>query len=171
MKITGKKHNGRWSANDFFRDLTARNIMCRRNGFAFRTVSGLAGFEEALAAALDDVAFVAVSDTADGYTQINPTPSTRRVKTVFMAMRHDPDDQQARNRAFDLMHEIFNQFMSVLIQERTRLEQNRIYLDERITFQEIDRYFFTGAACAHFSLAFDVFNDLRYDPRQWTHEE
>ena len=65
------------------------------------------------------------------------------------------------------MQELFRQFMSVLIKERTRLQERCIYLDPRISFQEIDRYFFSGAACALFQIAIDKYTDLQYNSSEW----
>ena len=74
----------------------------------------------------------------------------------------------------DIMRELFRQFMSVLIQEKTRVEagcprapgkpdekgaQGFVYLDPRISFQEIDRYFLSGCACSFFQVAKDVYTD------------
>lgn len=156
-----------WNATAFFRDLTLRNRLAVDNGFQFRSVSGLDGFEEALSTLLDTTALVAVSDIADGYTELNNTPRTRRVKTVFLAMRHQESDMPARNQCMDLMRELFRQFMSLLTLERVRLEQNCIYLDPRISFNEIDRYFFSGGACAYFQVAVDIYTDLRFNPDEW----
>ena len=66
-----------------------------------------------------------------GYTELNITSHTRRVKTVFFAMRHALDDMEARQECMDIMRELFRQFMSVLIQEKTRVEEEHIYLDPR----------------------------------------
>lgn len=55
----------------------------------------------------------------------------------------------------------------VLILEKTRLEQHAIYLDSRISFSEIDQYFFSGCACAYFQVAVDVYTDLRYNQEEW----
>mgnify|MGYP004680413951 CR=1 FL=1 len=98
---------------------------------------------------------------------ISLTPHTRRVKTVFFAMRHALDDMQARQECMDIMRELFRQFMSVLIQEKTRVEEEHIYLDPRISFQEIDKYFLSGCACAFFQIATDVFTDLSYNEEEW----
>ena len=67
----------------------------------------------------------------------------------------------------DIMRELFRQFMSVLIMEQTRLQQNNIYLDPRISFQEIDKYFFTGCACAWFQIAVDTYTDLQFNKDEW----
>ena len=77
------------------------------------------------------------------------------------------DDMTAREECMETMRELFRQFMTCLILERTHLEENCIYLDPRITFQEIDRYFFSGCACAYFQIAVDVFTDLRYNEAEW----
>ncbi len=160
--------NGQWNAAAFFENLTATNRLARQEGFTFCRVSGLDGFEEAVNEAQTQTAFVCVSDIADGYTELNNTPRARRVKTVFFAMRHAAEDMEARAECMETMRELFRQFMSRLLPEKVRLEQNCIFLDPRITFNEIDRYFFSGAAGAYFQIAVDVFTDLRYNADEWT---
>lgn len=159
-----------WNASRFFETLTLTNRLAEENGFAYHRVSGLEGFEEALHTILNDTAFVAVSDTSDGYMELHETPHTRTVKTVFLAVRHAEGDMPARQECFTLMREVFRQFMSVLILEKTRLEQECIYIDPRITFTEIDRHFFGGAACGYFQIAADTYTDLVYRPGEWTEE-
>lgn len=159
--------NYNWDATAFFERIASRNKLARKEHFSFHRVSGLDGFEECLHSMQNSVAFIAVSDIAQGFTELNNTPHTRRVKTVFLAMRHAIDDMKARQECMDIMRELFRQFMSVLIQERTRVEQEHIYLDPRISFQEIDRYFFSGCACAFFQVATDVYTDLRYNQEEW----
>lgn len=162
-----KNHNFNWNATAYFEELSAKNKLAQAEGFTFCRVSGLEGIEEALHNMQGSTAFVCVSDIAQGFTELNNSPHTRRVKTVFLAMRHALDDMQARQECMETMRELFRQFMSSLILERTRLEQNCIYLDPRISFNEIDRYFFSGCACAYFQIAVDVFTDLRYNANEW----
>ena len=159
--------NGRWDATAFFERLTATNRLAKREGFTFCQVSGLDGFEEALDNMQQSLAFVCVSDISNGYTELHNTPRTRRVKTIFLAMRHKIDDMTARNECMETMRELFRQFMSLLILEKTKLEEKCIYLDPRISFNEIDRYFFSGCACAFFQIAVDVYTDLRYNSDEW----
>ncbi len=156
-----------WNATKFFENLVERNKLAIAENFVFCRVSGLEGFEEALHNLQTAPAIVAVSDTSEGIMDMNNTPRTRRIKTVFLAMRHALDDMEARQGCFDTLRELFRQFMSVLLMEKTRLEQNRIYLDPQITFTEIERYFFSGAACAYFHIAIDTFTDLRYRAEEW----
>lgn len=157
-----------WNATSFFENLVDRNRLAQKENFTFCRVSGLEGFEEALHNLQNATAIVAVSDTSQGYMEMNNTPRTRRVKTVFLAMRHALDDMTARQECFDTLRELFRQFMSQLILEKVKLEQNRIYLDPQISFNEIERYFFNGAACAYFQIAIDTFTDLRYNADEWT---
>lgn len=93
--------------------------------FTFCCVSGLEGFEECLRNLQSTANFIAVSDIAQGYTEMNTTPHTRRVKTVFFAMRHALDDMQARQECMETMRELFRQFMFVLIQEKTKGEERK----------------------------------------------
>lgn len=158
---------GRWDASLFFENLCLTNGLANAEHFVFCRVSGLEGFEEALAQMQTATAFCCVSDIADGYTELNNTPRTRRVKTVFLAMRHAAEDMAARSECMEIMRELFRQFMSKLILEKTRLEENCIYIDPRISFNEIDRYFFSGCACAYFQIAVDVYTDLRYNEDEW----
>ena len=162
--------NYNWDATPFFEHLTASNLLAKQEGFSFLRVSGLEGLEEALHTLQQVAAFVAVSDIAQGYTELNNTPHTRRVKTVFICMRHALDNMMARQQCMDTMRELFRQFMSVLIQERTRIEREHIYLDPRISFNEIPQYFFSGCACAYFQVATDVFTDLRFNVEEWVED-
>ncbi len=92
-----------WNATAFFEDLTDRNRLARSENFTFCRVSGLEGFEEALHAMQQATAFCCVSDIADGYTELNNTPRTRRIKTVFLAMRHAINDMDARNECMEIV--------------------------------------------------------------------
>ena len=162
--------NFNWDATQFFERLTTQNRLAQEKHFTFHRVSGLEGLEEALHTLQNVTAFVADSDIAQGYTELNNTPHTRRVKTVFIFMRHALDNMTARQQCMDTMRELFRQFMSVLIQERTRIEQEHIYLDPRISFNEIPQYFFSGCACAYFQVATDVYTDLRFNADEWSEE-
>lgn len=156
-----------WDAAAFFERLTATNKFARDNGFFFERVSSLEGFLSLISRALSSKAYVAVSDTSSGGLDLNNTPHTRRVKTVFLFMRHKVDDAGARQKCLEKMEELFRQFMSVLILEKTRLEERCIYIDNRISFTEIDKYFYTGGACAFFQIAVDKFTNLVFNPDEW----
>ena len=160
--------NFNWNATAFFQQLTEQNKLAKEHGFKFCRVTGLQGFEEALGHMQSSTAFIAVDDSSQGYMDLANTPHTRRVKTVFLAKRHAIDDMAARGRCMDIMRELFRQFMSVLIMEQTRLQEHSIYIDPRISFQEIDRYFFSGCACAYFQIAVDTYTDLQYNTEEWT---
>ena len=107
--------NINWDATAFFERLASANKLAKENGFVFCRVSGLDGFEEALQSLQSATAFIAVSDISQGYTELNNSPHTRRVKTVFLAMRHAIDDMCASQECMDIMRELFRQFSSVLL--------------------------------------------------------
>lgn len=159
--------NFNWDSAAFFERLTSTNKHSQENGYLFVRVSSLEGFHEAMDHMYNTTAFVAVSDDSQGSMSIDNTPHTRRVKTVFLAMRHDEESMEDRAECLANMRELFRQFMSMLILEKTRLEEQCIFIDERISFNEIDRYFFTGCACAYFQIAIDTYTDLVYNPDEW----
>ena len=66
--------NFNWNATAFFERLTSSNKLAQQEHFAFLRVSGLEGLEEALHTLQRQTAFVAVSDIAQGYTELNNTP-------------------------------------------------------------------------------------------------
>ena len=101
------RHNFNWDAVSFFEGLSANNKLAQAEGFTFCRVSGLEGFEEALHIMQNNTAFVCVSDIAQGFTELNNSPHTRHVKTVFLAMRHGLDDMVARQVCMDIMRELF----------------------------------------------------------------
>ena len=71
---------GIWDATEYFGHLAATNRLAKAKGFAFCRVSGLDGFEEALAHMQRTTAFICVSDIANGYTELNNTPHTRTTR-------------------------------------------------------------------------------------------
>lgn len=162
-----KTTNGIWDAIKFFKNLTEHNKLALKENFCFCQISGLDGLEELLDQMQNKTAFVCVSDVDNGYITLENTPKTRRVKTIFLAMRHAVDNMAARSECLDKMRELFRQYMTKIIMERTCLEQNNIFIDPRISFTEINQYFAIGCACAYFQLAVDIYTDLRFKADDW----
>lgn len=159
--------SGIWSAADFFSSLSQKNKLARKFDFQFGLVSGLQGFLDVISANGAFPNVIAVDDTSEGYAHTDNSPHRRVVKAVYMSMRHAPAEQEDRNECFRIMHEIFRQFMSKLIMEKTKLRQKMIRMDPRINFSEMDRYFCTGSACAFFQITVDIDTDMRYNPDEW----
>lgn len=157
-----------WDALEFFSSLTDTNRFAREFGFVCRGCSSLDGFYDLLSDVQSAAPIVAVSDISSGELSVNNHPKARRIKTVFLAMRHAIDDPDARTECMEILRELFRQFMSRLILERERIAQGCIYIDPDITFTEIDRYFFSGCACAYFQITVDTFTDLTFNPDEWT---
>ena len=85
--MTEQYPQGIWDASEYFEQLTAANRLAKSERFTFCHVSGLDGFEEALAHMQRTTAFVCVSDIANGFTELNNTPHTRRA-TRLTTWRH-----------------------------------------------------------------------------------
>ena len=156
-----------WNATTYFEDLTSRNKLAVQNNFVFCRVSSLEGFEEALNRMQSATAFVCVSEVDDGTITIDNTPHASRVKTVFLAMRHQMDNMTARRQCFETMHEVFRQFASKLLADENGIFQSNGYLDHRINFTEIPQYFFSGCACAYFQIKTNNYMSLAYNDSEW----
>jgi hypothetical protein len=159
-----------WNSVDFFRRCTEQNKLAQKNSFRFARVSSLEGFQDLLGQLTSAKAVVAASDVSQGYVSTTNSPATRRVKVVFIAMRHRIDDMTARDRCLNIMRELFRQFMTKLVLEKTQLADESIYLDDNISFNEIDKYFFSGMACAWFSVGVTTYTDLRYNSDDWDND-
>lgn len=160
-----------WDATEFFRSLTETNRLAHANKFCFCTVSGASDFQQLLERSQSQTAFVCVDDISEGFIELNNSPRTRRVKSVFFAMRYPIDKPNLRAQRMETMRELFRQFMSKLILEDTKLKERQLYLDTRIRFSEIPEYFASGCACARFQIGVDLFTDLRLNPDEWINPE
>lgn len=159
--------NDDWDAYAFFRSLIESNKLAQEKGFRCGRVSSLAGFEDYLAQMQTAAAMLLVQEVDAGEIRLDNTPHIRRVKTIYMCMRHKVDDMEARVRCFDTMRRLFGQLMSRTMQEKTELENNAMYMDSRISFNEISQDFAQGCACAYFVIAVDTYVDLSYKEEEW----
>lgn len=152
----------------FFRHLTESNRLAKEYGFRFEIVSGLDGFEDTLHSIADAIALVCVDDTSQGDIVTANTPHKKSFRTVFLYMRHAVDNwMENRQRCFNIMRELFRQFMTVLIRQRVRLRLENTIINPDVSFHEIDKYFFTGGACAWFQIEVDKFISLEYNHEEW----
>jgi len=156
-----------WNATAFFQTLTQENKLCQSKGYNFAKCSGLDGLEDFLATMQTVTRAVLVSDISPGVTDLNNAPRTRRVKTVFFVCRHALGNMDARNAAMAELREIFRQFMSRVLLEKSRIEQGILYFDPRVQFTEISPYFASGCACAYFQIAVNTMTDLQYRADEW----
>ncbi len=159
--------NINWSAFDYFSSLLAHNKLAQEKGFKCFRCSGLDGFNDALTAYQRTMSMMCVNDVSEGYIELDNSPHTRRVKTIFLARRHKVDDMNARDAAMDVLRELFRQLMSRFLKERNRLEQKLLYINSQIRFNEISRYFYNGCACAYFQITIDTYTDLRENAEEW----
>lgn len=157
----------RWDAAAFFERLTRTNKLARQNSFRFCRISGLTGMEEAIATMQQTPAFVMVSDSPVGTMDTDNTPHQRRTVMVILAMRHRLDDMQARDRCLQTMQELFRQFMSALIPERTRMQENALFIDPRVTLQVFNKYLTPGVTCYEFEITATAYVDLTWQEDEW----
>lgn len=156
-----------WNAIAFFENLTKTNKLAVSKKFVFVQISGLHGLEEAVAQMQNVPNFVMVNENAVGATDLDNSPHTRSVRTVFFAMRHVQGDMKSRAKCMETMRELHRQFLSKIMMEKTRLAENMQYLVPRITLQEVDQYLIPGTAMCMFEIAVDTYIDLSYNADEW----
>lgn len=155
-----------WDAAAYFHRLLDINRLAVSHNFVFGLVSGLQGLEDWLHLLLDANNFFAVSDGSDGFMTL-ANPNDHIVKTVFMAMRHAENDMPSRKKCLNIMKTIFRQMMSVVRHDRS-LHDHGVFVADRISFSEIESYFFSGCACSFFQIAVDVHVPLCICSDDWT---
>lgn len=156
-----------WDAVSFFESLVERNKLAQSLGMRFCVVSSLRGMEDAVNSMQDATAFCCVQDSSPGVANLEPSPSVDRIKTVYLVARFSLMDMDARTQALNALQDVFRQFMSVLIRERTRLEQQAIYIDSSIDFTELSEFFLSGCVCAYFNIKVNTAVDMRYIESEW----
>ena len=160
--------SGEWNASGYFKRLLDLNRMALENHFEFCKVSGLQGLEDMLGLAQSCNSFFAVSEVSDGFMSIGQSAQNRKIKTVFLAMRHTESDMSARAMCFDIMQEIFRQMMTVLSRDRRKFHSLKVFIDDKVQFSEIEQYFFSGCACAYFQIAVDNYRPVCICKDDWT---
>lgn len=158
--------------NDFdivalFAGLLDRNRLAREEGFVLARVSGLGGFEEALDRFQSRRPLLCVSDSSDGYIDLSETPHVRSVSTIFIFMPHDASSMEARDSCLRKIRELFRQLVSGLNERKRDLSLNHVFIDRRIAFTEIDRYFNSSGACAYFQISVDTYTDTSFNEDEW----
>lgn len=156
-----------WNAQSFFQKLTVSSKLAADMKAKFCSVSGPQGFEDMLATMKTTPAFVAVCSEEEGSLDLENTSRSKVVYIVFIALRYKIDSMEQRKKAMAKIRRLFSQFLSVMIQEKTRLEQECIYIDQSVPFKEIDKYFFPCAACAFFQISVTRYSDISYNPDEW----
>lgn len=165
----GTKFSGQFSITPIINHFVDCNKMVRENKFEFAEVSGLEGHLDTLRSGSVSASpnLIAVDDTSEGSTMLNNQPMRRVVKLVMISMRHAAGDSTARAECFEIMHEIFRQFMSAILMKKNEWSAKGVYLHPNIAFNEMDSYYFTGAACAWFQITFDIGTDMQFRADEW----
>lgn len=167
MNLENKKQ---WDAAPFVEQLTKRNRLAHQHGFRFVRVPSLGHLEEVISKMQNTTAFVVVSDMTNGSTNLHNTPRVTRTKTVVFAKRYAVDSVDRREEALNVIRELFRQFASMIIQEKTRLENDMQYLDPNIRLTETNNLLMPGVVCAYYELTVTTHIDLQYRQDEWDEE-
>lgn len=163
-----QKHQ--WDAAPFIERLVKTNRLAKEHGFSFVRVPSLGHLNEVISRMQKTTAFVFCSDMTNGTTSLNNTPRITRTKTIVLAMRYPLDNTRRREECLAILRELFRQFASVIIRERTRQEENMQYISPDIRLTETNDLLMPGVVCAYYELAVTTHVDLQFNPEDWNEE-
>ena len=159
--------NINWDATSFFEKLASKNKLAKEKHFGFFRVSRLEGFEEVLRNLQSTANFICVK-------WHRPRLHGAQHNTAHSKSEDGVLCHASRSWWYGSTSGVHGHHAWVIPSvyvcthtRKTRVEEEHIYLDPRISFQEIDRYFLSGCACAFFQVATDVYTDLRYNQEEW----
>ena len=159
-----------FDAQAYFKNLTERNKLAMQYGFYPCACSGINSLEDMLLNFQSKGAFVSVDDTND--SQISRQGAgffAKRTITVFVLRRYKFGDMTSRKEALDVCRRLYRQFVSRLLVDSARIENDFTYLNtDRIFYRELGEYYLNGLTGLYFMIDVNEPEDLRYDAAEWT---
>lgn len=164
--------NGMFDAIEYFGSMTQQNKLAVEKGFIPVTISNTDNIEGLLEKYRDNDRFVAISDTNSGNLSSSDGAygfMKRRAYTVFILSAYEYGNDEDRQRELDLCRMLFLQFVSKILRDKYKYEEESMYFETRaIPNQEIGRYYLSGVTGLFFTLYVQEPIDLIYDDEQWT---
>lgn len=149
--------------------LCAANRLCRREGFRFRTCSGLGQLQGVLDSLRSASRFVVADDVCTGETvRRGGAFFQRRTFTLFLLSRCRFGDEADRRRALALCRELRRQLQSRLVRDSVRLEDELVYLHvDQMPSTESGEHLAAGCAGLYMMVTVDEPLDLCYREEEW----
>ena len=153
----------------YMETLTSENILCQSNGYRCVSCSGIEALEGVLDNYKNTSHFVCVDDSNDANIFSEGGWFKRRTVTLFFLARQSFKDLKSRAAQIDLCREIYRQFLSRLINDRYKFEDNMMFVRlDNIYTRDINTAAM-GDICGMYMMFYiDEPIDLTYDDSLWT---
>lgn len=154
----------------YFSELTRTNRLACRNKFVFCTCSGVDYLEGVLEHFRTAAHLVCTSDICEETTfQQGGGWFRRRLLTVFVLSRFNPQQAGSYAEAMDLCRELYRQFVSQMLHDRTGLSDRLLYMNlADIRSRELGGSFLNSCTGLYFMISVDEPVELVYRPEEWT---
>lgn len=157
-----------FNAVAYFQELT-NDLKETSADFDYTRVSSLENLEGVMGNMKRKANFIAVDDTADG-VMVNKNGGyfERRPYFVFAIKNFPQGDMTLRQTRLEECRVIFRKFLTRMIRDKYRFQDNLIYLDmEEVVFHELPGYFAAGATGLYFGFHVDIPQDLSFIQDDW----
>lgn len=160
---------GTFDIIEYYKDLAKKNKLAKSNKFFACQCSGISSLEDVLANLQTQHSFIAVDDTNDGsYEMLSGGYFKKRTVTVFIISRYDFGDMNDRKKSLNLCRSIFKQFISKMIKDSNKLEQQQVFVDtSRVFSRELGAYFIDGCTGLYFMVDISQPEELIYNVEEW----
>lgn len=156
----------------YFQRLTKINRLAKTHRFESCTCSGVDYLEGVLERFRTSSHLVCISDVCEESTfQQGGGWFRRRLITVFLLARFNPAKSGDRETQMALCRELYRQFVSYMLHERSGLSDKLLYLDlSDIRSRELGGSFLNNCTGLYFMLAVDEPTDLIFRDTEWAEE-
>lgn len=155
--------------NYFEKEIRDKMKMTVNGNYKYSRISSMQHLEEVIDGFRREKAFFAVDDTEDGYVfQSGGGFMRRKVIVVYVLKQYERTDMKNHDAALQECREISLNVMKKLLRDKSRLENDMVYLvTDRISYNEIPGFFANGCTGIYFMIPVNLPVNLCYKPEEW----
>lgn len=160
----------KFNAHAYFeKEVRDRMKLTVDGGYKYSRVSSMQHLEEVIDGFRYHKAFFAVDDTEDGFTfQAGGGYMDRRTIVVYVLKQYQDRNMESQREALDECREIYKRVLKKLIRDKSRLENEMVYLvTDRIPYNEIPGIFANNCTGLFFTIPVNIPTDLSYKSEEW----
>ena len=160
---------GLFNAEEYFRDIAARNKLCAAEGFRFCACSGPENIEHPIAQFRKENSFFIFDDTTEGqeFKGKGGGYYHQRLFTVSLMRRYRIDDMKDRAEQLAICRRLFKQIVSRLLRDKETNTELTYLKTDNILYREYGRYMFSGCTGRYFIVEVSEPENLCYNADEW----
>ncbi len=158
-----------FDAEEYFKNLSAKNKLCKKEDFKFCTCSGLENLEEAISSFRKEKSFFIFDDTTEGqeFKGRGGGYYHQRLFTISLMRRYRIDDMKDRTEQLAVCRSVFKQVVSRLLRDKENTAKLTYLKTDKILYREYGRYMFSGCTGLYFIVECSEPENLCYNAEEW----